>query len=61
MVKSSSLARGLTFNGGNSVLGQVKEGEEWFGETGLQNIHRIRYIGNHDYGGICIIWMERNL
>lgn len=42
MVKSSSLARGLTFNGGNSVLGLVKEGEEWFGKTGLQNIHRDR-------------------
>ena len=48
-----------TFNGGNSVLEQVKEEEEWFGETGLQNIHRD--IGNHDYGSICILWTERNL
>lgn len=40
MVKPSSLATGLTSNGGNSDLGQVKEGGERFGETGLQNIHR---------------------
>lgn len=61
MVKPSSLATGLTSNGGNSDLGQVKEGERGLGRLVSKISIGMRYIGNHDYGRICSLWMERNL
>lgn len=60
IVKSSFIARGMTFNVENSDLWQAKEitnlGEDW-----SQKHQGIASTTNQGCVRICILWVERNL